>query len=131
MGGANVEERLPSGEELYIRIHKQYIKPRGFSGGFKPVSGGISADRSSRCEPRETRARPRKGVSPAEDYGVVVVTVGSVELIPGLKVLPAPLAENPAHVDIRDNLKDLRYLTMVRSRLESAVSRWALIPGDP
>lgn len=133
MGAVPVSDSpLPPEERLYIRIHRQYIGPGGFAGGFRPVKGGISADRASMCRPCETRARiPKDRKSRPEDYGVVTLTVAYIESIRDLKAVSAPLKDNPAHVNIRDNLDDDRYLSMVRSRLEEGVISWEFRPGDP
>jgi hypothetical protein len=106
MTGWPVEE-IPDSGTLYMRVHRQWIRP---DGTLWPVcfknrpddSGGMSTDWDRYSMPDETRARARR---PA-DNAVIAMNVGAVRAIPDQRVQHSPifghpqLPDNRAHTDV-------------------------------
>jgi hypothetical protein len=117
-------EEIPDDDALYMRVHRQWIKP---DGSLWPVSsknrpddsGGMSTDWDRYSTPEETRSRGRR---PA-DNAVIAMNVGAVRAIPEQSVVHSPirgypeLPDNRAHTDVfgpkeRDPKTRLQFLSV-------------------
>lgn len=100
-------EEIPDDATLYMRIHRQYIKPDGSlrSGCFQnrpDDRGGMSTDWDRYATPQETRERARR----PHDNAVVALHAGQVRTIPDQEIRHSPvhnhpeLPDNRAHTDV-------------------------------
>lgn len=102
-------EPIPDDERLFMRVHKQYLKPNRvsihcFRNHVDEQSGrpGMSTDWSKYATAEECRARARR----PSDNGVIELRVGQVRQIPGQTVEHTPIQgrsgfpDNRAHTDV-------------------------------
>lgn len=95
------EEHIPDDDEVYMRVHRQYMAQAPDQvpvGCFKdnPASGdGISTDWCKYATPGATQQGGRK---PATEYAVIALPVGAVRAItsqPRLEVVHRPVQNQP------------------------------------
>jgi hypothetical protein len=100
-------EDIPDGDTLYMRGHRQFLKPDGSLSAAcfrnRPDdSGGMSTDWERYSTPEDTRNRARGPM----DNAVIALNVGQVRMIPDQVVQHSPvfghpdLPDNRAHTDI-------------------------------
>ena len=100
-------EEIPDADTLYMRVHRQWIKPDGtlWPTCFKnrpDDRGAMSTDWDRYSTPEETRRRARR----PGDNAVVAMNVGQVRAIPEQRVQHSPvfghpdLTDNRAHTDV-------------------------------
>ncbi len=94
-------EEIPDDATLYMRIHRQYIKPDGSlqSGCFRnrpDDSGGMSTDWDRYATPHDTRARARR----PHENAVIAMNAGQIRTIPDQSIQHSPIS---GHADVPDN----------------------------
>lgn len=104
-------EPIPSTDVLYMRVHKQYLRPgrvsascfkNRYDAGAGNGRSGMSTDWNRYATAEGCRSRARK---PA-DNGVIALVVGHVREIPNQRVAHTPIQgrsdipDNRAHTDV-------------------------------
>lgn len=92
------EEHIPDTDQLYFRVHRQYVREDGTVGpsAFEDRGAAMSTDWAKYSTPMETRNRASR--NPGRN-GVVSLHVGLVRAIPQV-VRHSPIAANRAHSDV-------------------------------
>lgn len=98
-------EEIPDADSLFMRIHRQWIKPDGtlWPTCFRnrpDDRGGMSTDWERYSSPADTRQRARR----PDDNAVVRMTAGSVRTIPGQTVRLSPIVGHPTIPDNRSHI---------------------------
>ncbi|SRR5258706_10211100 len=91
-------ELIPDADRIFMRIHRQWLKPDGTvaPGAFKDQGDSMSTDWDKYRTAQEARTAARVPV----DNAVISMNVGKVRTIPNTKVQHDPMPDNRAHTGV-------------------------------
>lgn len=118
------QERIPDGDYLYLRVHRNHQE----NGVLTPAAirdhgDGMSTSWSKYSTPEETWRRARR----PEITGVVRMLVAEIREIPGITVAHTPTPDDRSHVDVLGDKRDQE----IRVKLLRACREWVVPIPEP